>query len=333
VNRRLAVQAFTFTFASFIAVVGPPRAQAADQVQSVVRVGFVSPQSPSTATPGVRAFWERLRELGYIEGQNLAIEARWAEGRIDRLPALMNEVIATRIDVLVTYSTPGAVAAKDATSTTPIVVAVMGDPVGTGLVASLARPGGNVTGLSLGWGEGMEGKWLEGLQELVPRLSIVGVVGNPDNPLIQEQMKELETIAPMRGLKALLFKVREPAALDRAFEQAGRKTQAILVLADPLTATHGPRITALAAKYRLPAMYSLRDFVDGGGLVAYAPNMKTMFLRAAEYVDKILKGARPADLPIEQPTHFELVVNVKTAESLGLMIPQSMLQRADEIIK
>jgi putative ABC transport system substrate-binding protein len=298
-----------------------------------VRLGFVHPQSPSTANRGVTAFWERLRELGWVEGQNLVIEARWADGRAERLPALMSEMIERKVDVLVTWGTTAAVAAKKATSTIPIVDAAMSDPVRSGLAASLARPGGNLTGLSGGFAEGFAGKWLELLRETVPRLSRVAVIENPDTPIARDLESELKAIATARGLKLLLIEVREAGALDRAFEQAARKSQAVLVLPDPMLGANRERVVALAAKHRLPAIYYLRDFVEAGGLMAYAPDLVAMFRRAAEYVDKILKGAKPGDLSIEQPTKFELLVNLKTAHALGISIPDSILLRADEVIR
>jgi putative tryptophan/tyrosine transport system substrate-binding protein len=307
--------------------------RAAEPLQKVARVGFVSPNSPSTDPRGPAAFWERLRELGWVEGQNIAIEARWAEGRTDRLPALMAEVIGRNLDVLVTYSTPAAIAAKRATSTVPIVVAVMGNPVGAGLAVSLAHPGSNLTGLSMGFAEGMAGKWLELLQETVPRLSSIAVIENPDNPVNRIQSKELEAIAPSRGLRLWPVQVRDPEGLDRAFEKAGRQAQAVVVIPDPVFLAQLQRITALAAKHRLPAMYGLRDFVDAGGLLAYGPDRAVIFRRAADYVDKILKGTKPSDLPIEQPTKFELIVNLKTARALGITIPESILLRMDEVIR
>jgi len=306
---------------------------AVEPSQKVVRVGFVSPYSPSTATRSLSAFWGRLRELGYVEGRNLVIEARWADGQNDRLPALMGEVIGRNVDVLVTWTTPAATAAKNATSTTPIVVAAMGDPVAIGLVTALAHPGGNLTGLSMGFAEGMGGKWLELLQETVPRLAQVAVIENPDNPANRAQTKELEAVAPSLGMKLQLIAVRDLDAFDRAFAQAHREAQAVLVLADPLTVHRRDRITGLAARYRIPGMYPLLDFVDAGGLMAYSANQRVLFRRAAEYVDKILKGANPGDLPIEQPTQFELAVNLKTARALGLTIPESILLRADEVIR
>jgi putative ABC transport system substrate-binding protein len=331
VSRRFAPLAFAFSFASAI-VLGSPLLRAAEPAQRVVRVGFVNPASRSIGSRALTQFWERLRELGYVERQNLVIEARWAEGRYDRLPELMAEVIGRKVDVLVTYSTPAAAAAKNATSTIPIVVAGMGDPIGSRLVASLARPGGNLTGLSLGWAEGIAGKWLELLQETVPQLTTVAVIANPDNPLSRVQAKQLQAIAPTRGLKLWLTEVREPGALDRAFGQAGQQAQGVLVLPDPLIAALRGQLTALAARHRLPTIYGLRDFVDAGGLMSYGPDLRVQYRRAAEYVDKILKGALPADLPIEQPTQWTLVVNLKVARALGLTIPQSILLRADEVI-
>ncbi|MGH2361296.1 MAG: ABC transporter substrate-binding protein, partial [bacterium] len=332
--RRVLLLAFGLSLAALAAaVLAPPLARAADPAQRIVRVGFVDPESPSTAVRGVPAFWQRLRELGWVEGQNLVIETRWAEGRIDRLPALMEEVVGRKVDALVTYSTPGALAAKNATSTVPIVVALMGDPFASGVADSLARPGSNLTGLSLAWGEGIAGKWLELLQETVPRLSTVAIIANSDSPLSRGLAKELEVIAPTRGLKLVIIAVREPESLDRAFKQAYREAQAVLVLPDPLTVHNRRRITALATRHRLPGMYGLLEFVDAGGLMAYGVDHTVLLQRAADYVDKILRGAKPADLPIEQPTKFELVVNLKTAKALGITIPQSILLRADEVIR
>jgi putative ABC transport system substrate-binding protein len=302
-------------------------------VQKVVRVGFVDPQSASTSPRGLSAFWERLRELGYVDGQNLIVEARSAEGRPERLRALMNEVVERDVDVLVTWSTSAAIAAKNATSTIPIVAAVMGDPVGSGLAVSLARPGGNLTGLSVGLAQGLASKWVELLKDMVPRLSTLAVIANPTTAIDRDLAKELQVIAPAQGLKLRPIEVREPAALDRAFEQAGRTAQAVLVLPDPILFSHRRQVTALAARHRLPAIYPSRDYVDAGGLITYGPDFAVMFRRAADYVDKILRGARAADLPIEQPTHHVLVVNLKTAKALGITIPESILLRANEVIR
>jgi putative tryptophan/tyrosine transport system substrate-binding protein len=305
---------------------------AAESVQRVVRVGFVDPESPSTTVRGVPQFWERLRELGWVEGHNLVIEARWAEGNYDRLPALMAEVLARNVDVLVTTTTPAAIAAEKATRTVPIVVAAMGDPVGTGLVNSLARPGGNLTGLSLQWAD-LSGKWLELLQETIPRLSTLAVISNPASPIVRKVAKDLQVFAAQRRLKLRFEDVRESAAFSDAFERARQHAQAALVLADPLVLAAREQITALAAANRLPALYVSHEFMVSGGLMTYAVDSRIMFRRAAEYVDKILRGARPGDLPIEQPTQLSLAVNLKAAKALGITIPESILLRADEVIR
>ena len=245
----------------------------------------------------------------------------------------MVEVLARNIDVLYTWTTPGAIAAKNATSTIPIVAASMGDPVGSGIVAGLAHPGGNLTGVSSGWGRGIAGKWLELLQETVPHLSSVAVTMNPDLPVHRDLAKELEVIAPTRGVKLRIIEVRAAEVLDQAFEQARRSAQAVLVVAEPITVTNRTRVTMLVAKHRLPAIYGLRDFVDAGGLMAYGFDQVVMFRRAADYVDRILKGAKPADLPIEQVDSYQLIVNLKTAKALGITFPESILQRADEVIR
>ena len=305
---------------------------AAETVHKIVRIGFVGTTSPSTFPPGISAFWDRLRELGYVEGQNLMVESRWAEGHLDRLPALMTEMVERKVDVIVTWGTPAAIAAKNAADTIPIVFMQSADPIGSGLAASLARPGGNLTGLSAGWAD-IGGKWLEFLGETVPRLATVAVVTNPGNPANRKQVQDLESLASMRGLKLLLIEVREPHALDRAFEQVRQRAQAVLVLSDPVTMSIQGRIVALAARHRLPDMYSRRDSVAAGGLMAYGPDLAVVFRRSADYVDKILKGTKLGDLPIEQPTQYRLVVNLKTAKALGLTVPQSILLRADEVIK
>ena len=332
-SRRVALLVLAIGFASGTVILSSVLARAAEPAQRVVRVGFVSPQSPATATPGMNAFWERMRELGYIDGQNLAIEARWAEGRYDRLPALMAEVLQRGVDVLVTYTTPAALAAKNATSTIPIVVAAMSDAVRSGVTTSLAHPSSNVTGLSLGFDKALGGKWLELLREMVPGLSTVAVL-SANNPITRGLASDLEQIASTSGVKLRLIEVREAEGLERAFRQAARQSQAAVVLPDPIVySAHLDQVTGLAAKNRLPAIYYLRDFAVAGGLMAYAPNYAMVYARAADYVDRILKGAKPADLPIEQPSHYELVVNLKTARALGITVPESILLRADEVIK
>jgi len=317
-----------------VAVFCAPPASAEEPAQRLVRVGFVDPASPATRQKSVDAFWQHLRELGWVEGRNMVIETRWADGRNDRLPALMTELVNSKIDVLVTYGTPAALAAKHATTTIPIVDAAMADPLASGLVTSLAHPGGNFTGLSMAWVGGMTGKRLELLQETVPHLSSVAMIASADDPqVIREMAKEVEAVAPTRNLKARLIQVRDAGGLDRAFKQARREAQALLFPGGLFTMEHRREVVALAAKYKLPAMYPLRDYVDVGGLMAYGSDTALLFRRAADYVDKILKGAKPGDLPIEQPTKYELVVNLNTAKALGIAIPESILLRADEVMR
>ena len=296
--RWLLLHALALSFASGFAVLCSPLARAADAADKVARIAFVSPGSPSSHLQRVTAFWDRMRELGWVEGQNLAIEQRWAEGRMERLPALMREVLAYKPDVLVTSSTPGAVAAKNATSTVPIVNASMGDPIGTGLVPSLARPGGNLTGLSLEWGEGVAGKWLELLRETIPRLSAVAVVYQPDSPLNKVLVEELKNVAPALRIKLSFIGVREPEALEQAFKQARRTGQAVLLPGDLFVEHHNRQIIALAAKHRLPVISGLRLFTDAGGLMSYGVDLIVQYRRAAEYVDKILRGARQGEFAL-----------------------------------
>ena len=305
--------------------------RADESSQRMARLGFVGALSP--ATHKFTPFWERLRELGWVEGQNLVVESRSAEGELDRLPALMADVLGNRVDVLVTYGTPGAIAAKTATSTVPIVAWGLSDPIRTGLAVSLARPGGNLTGLSVGYAEGVAGKLLEILHDTVPRLSTVAVIANLNNPMPRDLTKDLEAFAPAQNLKLHVIALAGPEALSRAFERARQKAQAVVVIGEPITLEHRGRVTELAAKHRLPAIYLEGSYVQAGGLISYGPDFAAMWRRGAEYVDKILRGAKPADLPIEQPTRYLLSVNLKTAKALRLMIPESILIRADEVIR
>ena len=309
---------------------GSPFVRAAESAQKVARLGFVGSQTPSTAPRGVAAFWQHLQELGWVQGQNLIVEERWADGRLERLPVLMAEIVDRKVDVIFTYNTPAALAATKATQNIPIVV-FMSDPVQAGLAASLSHPGGNLTGLSLGFSEGVPGKWLELLKDIVPGLSTVAAISNPDYP--PRLVRALQAAAPERRLKLKVIDVHNAEDLDGAFKQAHRQAQAVLVLPNLMLLSHRHRVTSLAAKYRLPTLYYLRDFVDAGGLMAYTPDFAVSFRRAAEYVDKILKGANPADLPIEQQTQYVLVVNLETARALGITIPESILLRADEVIR
>ena len=325
-----------------ISILTPPLAAEAQQAGKVHRIGFLSPSSRSDperlASPfgerGLAAFRQGLRDLGYVEGQNIAIEYRWAEGRFERLPDLAAELVRLKVDVIVSVVTQATLAAKNATGTIPIVLVAAGDPLGSGLVANLARPGGNVTGPSSMYGD-LAGKQLELLKETVPKVSRVAVLWNPANAVWQAQMlRQTEIAARALGLQVQLLEARGPDELEGAFAAMTReRVSALLVQVDVIFALHARRIADLAAKRRVPAMYGSREHVETGGLMSYAPNIPDLFRRAATYVDKILKGAKPADLPVEQPTKFELVINLKTAKALGLKIPQSVLIRADEVIQ
>jgi putative tryptophan/tyrosine transport system substrate-binding protein len=296
------------------------------------RVAYLSATSVAIST--VEDFRQGLRELGYVEGRNILIEYRWADGRFDRLPALAAELVRLGVNVIVAANTPAALAAKNATSTIPIILVTSGDPVGSGLVASLARPGGNVTGLSLMPTLAISGKQLELLKEAFPTVTHVAVLANPANPPTAGLLMEIELAARSLGLRIRVVQVREPKEFGDAFAtMKSERAPALLVIADPLVGDNRDRIVAFAAANRLPAIYPYRTFVDAGGLMSYGANVADLNRRAATYVDRILKGAKPAELPIEQPTKFELVVNLKTAKALGLTIPPSLLLRADHVIQ
>jgi putative tryptophan/tyrosine transport system substrate-binding protein len=296
------------------------------------KIAFLSASSPINAT--VEAFRQGLRDLGYVEGRNIVIEYRWAEGRFDRLPALAAELLRLGVTVIVAGNTPAALAAKKATSTIPIILVTSGDPVGSGLAASLARPGGNVTGLSLTPTPAISGKQLELLKEAFPSITHVAVLANPANPPTAGLLKEIELAAQSLGLRLRVVQVQEPKEFGDAFAtMKNERVPALLVIADPLVADNRDRIVAFAATNRLPAIYPYRLFVDAGGLMSYGADSSDLYRRAATYVDRILKGAKPAELPIEQPTKFELVINMRTARALGLSIPRQLLVRADRVIE
>ncbi len=312
-----------------------PLPAAAQQPAKIHRIGFLSPSSPSDQRfqRYLEAFRQGLRELGYVEGQNIAIESRWAEGKYDRLPDLAAQLVRLKVDVIVASTTPAIQAAKPATGAIPIVMATSIDPVATGSVASLARPGGNITGLSLMSPE-LVGKQMQLIKELVPKVTRVAVLGNPANAGHAPQLREAEVAARALGVRLQPLEARDPKEVDSAFaamtkERAG----AVIVLVDVSFADDRTRIARLAARTRLPAVYWSRENAEAGGLMAYGANVADLHRRAATYVDKILKGAKPADLPVEQPTRFELVINLKTAKALGLTIPQSVLIRADHVIQ
>jgi putative tryptophan/tyrosine transport system substrate-binding protein len=312
-----------------------PVAAEAQQAAKVARIGYLAINL--AASPHQHeAFRQGLRDLGYVEGRNLVIEYRDAEGKFERLPALAAELVALKVDVILAVSTLAALAAKQATRTIPIVFGGAGDPVASGLVTSLARPGGNVTGLSILAPE-LVGKCLEQLKQAVPGVSRVAVLWHPGamgEHMDKDMLKEADVAARALGVRLQFVEARGPADFDRAFSDMTRaRAGALTVLASPMFISERRRLVDLAAKNRLPAVYPWREGVDAGGLMSYGANLADLFRRAATYVDKILKGAKPADLPVEQPTKFELVINLKAAKTLGLTIPQSLLGRADQVIQ
>jgi putative ABC transport system substrate-binding protein len=309
-----------------------PLAAEAQVAGKVPRIGFLFFGSPGPSRE-LDAFRQGLRELGYIEAQNIAVEYRFARGRLERLPELAAELTRLKPDVLVTPGTPASLGAKQATRTIPIVFAGVADAVGAGLIASLARPGENITGLASSSAE-LGGKRLGLLKELAPKASRVAVLYNPADRSNVLVLKELQESAPPLGLTLQPLEVREPGEFEGAFAAIAReRARAMFGAAGVLTFAHKEVLVNLAAKRRIPAMWGHRQFVDAGGLLSYAVNFYDQIRRTAIYVDRILKGAKPADLPVEQPTKFELVINLKTAKALGLTIPPSLLQRGDQVIE
>ena len=322
----------TFIASMIGAALSAPLAAQAQQVGKVPRIGFLFYGSPGSS-PELDALRQGLRELGYIEGQNIAIEYRFASGRVERLPELAAELVRLKVDVIVTPTTPASQAAKQATGTIPIVFAGVADAVGAGLITNFARPGGNVTGLASISAE-LGGKRLELLKQVAPKASRVAVLYNPADRSNVLMLKDMQESAPALGLTLQPLEVRGPGELEDAFVAMTRaRAHALFGVAGILTFEHRRALVDLAAKNRIPAMWGHRQFVDAGGLMSYAVNYYDQVRGAATYVDKILKGAKPGDLPVEQPTKFELVVNLKTAKALGLTIPRSVLLRADEVIQ
>lgn len=314
--------------APFAVEAQPPRGK-------VYRIGHLSSGSPPGAAHIMEAYRQRLRELGYVVGQNLIIEYRWAEGKFERLPALAADLVRLNVDLITTGVDPAPQAAKNATRTIPIVAIGMSDPVGQALVASLGRPGGNLTGLTYEVVPDQAGKELELLRDAVPTVSRVAVLWNPDAGAWTDfYWKALRAAASTLGVTLQSVEVRGRGDLEGGFSTMVKaRADAIVVLGDAVTFTHLAQITAFATRHRLPTMFDYREAVDAGGLMSYAVSLTDLWRRAAVYVDKILRGARPADLPVEQPTKLELVVNLKTAKAIGLTIPQSILVRADELIQ
>jgi putative tryptophan/tyrosine transport system substrate-binding protein len=309
-----------------------PLAARAQQPAKLPTIGFLAASTASVAGQWVAAFVQRLRELGWMEGRNVAIEVRWAEGRDKRSAEIAAEFVRLKVDVIVTWSNQSTLAAKQATSAIPIVFAAAGDPVGTGLVASLARPGGNVTGLSVQLADAA-GKRLELLREFIPGLRRLAIMGNVDNPFIVLEMGETQAAARTLGLEVATLKIQRAQDIASAFEALGGRAQALYVASDPVLSTNRVRVVTLALSARVPSIYGFREYVDAGGLMSYGANFPDQFRRAADHVDKILRGAKPSDIPVEQPTKFDFVINLTTAKALGIDVPPMLLARADEVIE
>jgi putative ABC transport system substrate-binding protein len=326
-------KAKVFGFALCIMLFAPSVYAHAQQPAKIPRIGYLSFGSPSFTPARVEAFRQGLRDLGYVEGKNIVIEYRWAEGKIERLPDLATELVRLKVAVIVTAGPADTRAAKGATNTIPIVMTQDTDPVGNGFVASLARPGGNITGLATLSPE-ISGKQLELLKEIVPKLSRVAVFGSSTVPGSAQALKETELAAVALGVQLQYLDVLDPKDIETAFRAASKgRADAIVVLGSPVLNTQRTQISELAVKSQLPATYGRPEFVEAGGLMNYGASYNDLSRRAATYVDKILKGAKPADLPVEQPTKFELVINLKAAKQIGLTIPPNVLARADKVIK
>ncbi|OGA67271.1 MAG: hypothetical protein A3F77_06660 [Betaproteobacteria bacterium RIFCSPLOWO2_12_FULL_67_28] len=325
-NRRDAVLAL-------VALGAAPLAAEAQPAGKVPRIGFLGNSTAALEANLVGPFREGLRDLGYVEGRNVLIEYRWAEGKYERFPALIGELVALNVDVIVTAGTPATLAVKKATTSVPIVMVAVGDPIGTGIVPSLSQPGGNITGLTSISPE-LDGKRLELLREVFPDVSHVAVLWNADSPLQFVGERRTHAAAEVLHIKVLSLGVRNEEGLEKAFAAIARERPgALLVLADRLFLHHRARIMDFATKHRLPGVHAYRELVEAGGLMSFGPNYAEMHRRAAYFVDRILKGAKSADLPVERPATFELVINLKAAKALKLTIPQAVLLRADDVIQ
>ena len=322
-----------FLWLSVVAALGGTAITDAQQVKKVARIGFLASSSSERVKSRLAAFQQGLRELGYVEEKNVIIEYRSAEGKFERLPEIASELVRLKVDLLVVEGAPAAHATKNATSVIPIVIGNAADPVGTGLVASLARPGGNITGLS-DFNLGVVTKRLELLKEVVPSASRIAVLWNPTNPTNPLQLKETQVAAPGLGVTLLSLEAKGADDIERAFSAIRKERPgALIVIGDPMFGTQQKRITQLTIKSRLPAIYGAPESVDAGGLMSYGTNFADLFRRAATYADKILKGTKPADLPVEQPKKFEFIINLKAAKQIGLIIPPNVLARADRVIR
>jgi putative ABC transport system substrate-binding protein len=309
-----------------------PLAARAQQPAKLPTIGFLGQSTPVVESQRLDAFLKRLRELGWIEGRTIAIEYAWGQGSSERFAEIAADFVRLKVDVIVTSGTANVTAAKQATSVIPIVFAVAGDPIANNLVASLARPGGNVTGLST-LATDLAGKRLELLREAVPGFRRLVTIGNVGNSLAVLEMSEVQAAAARFGLEAAALEIRRAEDIAPAFETLRGGADALYVVADPLVNTNRARIHTLAMGARLPAIYNAKEHVEAGGLMSYGPNFPDLYRRAADYVDKILRGAKPADIPVEQPTKFDLVINLTTAKALGLDVPPTLLARADEVIE
>jgi putative ABC transport system substrate-binding protein len=309
-----------------------PVAVRAQQTVKRATLGLLGSSTATAQREWTAALQKRLRELGWIEGDNFTIEYRWAEGRTERLSALADELVRLKVDVIVTHNTPPTLAAKKATSTIPVVFATAGDAVGSGIVASLARPGGNVTGLS-SLQPDTAGKRVELLRELIPGLRQLAALLDVENPFSKRDNSEVQRVAQTIGVAVDTFEIRRDEDIALAFQAFKGRAQALYIPSVPLLFANRAQINNLALTARLPTMHGVRELVEAGGLISYGPHWPDMWRRAANFVDKILRGARPADLPVEQPTKFELIVNLKTAKAIGLAIPPTLLARADEVIE
>jgi putative ABC transport system substrate-binding protein len=317
-----------------LALVATPLVAEAQRAGKVPRIGFLSFLSESVMVQREASFRQGMRELGWIDGQNIVIERRFAEGRHEKLHELASELVRLKVDVIVAPSNVATLAAKQATPTIPIVMVVSADPVGRGFIASLPRPGGSITGLTADTGPELSGKRLELLKEFVPKLSRLGGLIDSSFPASTLSRRVAEAAAPKLGVTLKHVEVREPTGLEKAFAaMIQQRAQAVLVYGSTLFLSHLREIVDLAAKHRLPAIYWTGDAAAMGGLISYGVNQPDLYRRAATYVDKILKGAQPTEMPVEQPTKFELVINLKTANALGLTIPQALLLRADQVIQ
>ena len=335
-NRKSAIHNQKWAWLSviaFVLVVAGAVAQA-QQAKKVPKIGYLTNDSIAVDMPRRNAFRQGLRDLGYVEGQSVVVEYRVGEGRVEKLAELAGDLIRLKVDVIFAFTTLAVQAAKNATKEIPIVMGVSSDPVALGFVESLARPGGNITGLVTNAGAEIYGKQLELLKESVPKATRMAVLWNPADPQNPLQLKETRAAAPVLGVTLLAFEAKEPNDIDGVFAAMNNaRAGALTVLPNAMLLGERVKIADLAAKHRLPAIYGIPEHMEAGGLMAYAANRLDIFRRAATYVDKILKGAKPADLPVEQPTRFDLVINMKTAKALGIKIPNSILVRADRVIE